>query len=257
MDYKNIINHESDIITSKARYSTDNYSLNSVVNDSSRRSKLQRKKSSVVTRGMDFIRRMKWKTNENTANKRRLSQPDIESLDTVNWRASWSTQNTPRASMDGSSLPEGFIMPPPSVSSTQHVENKSLAPIHEAYAEQYSRALHTPSRFLPQNQAVITTKVDGTILLFNDIASLCFKIDKSYIGQSILTNLLEDPFRKQITSILERRTYTRHSTKPCDNSNNRGLVLVCGTIVSFDLMQKTFGKFNFELIDAHSKSKSS
>ncbi|KAL7312684.1 serine/threonine protein kinase [Mucor circinelloides] len=229
LDYKNIINHESDIITSKARYSTDNYSLNSVVNG--RRNKLQRKKSSVVTRGMDFIRRMKWKSNETTtAGKRRLSQPDIESLDAVNWRASWSTQNTPRASIDGSSLPEGFIMPPPSVSST-HVETKNLAPIHEAYTEQYSRALHTPSRFLPQNQAVITTTVDGRILLFNDIASLCFKIDKSYIGKSILTSLLEDPFRKQITCILDRRKYSRYNTKQqFDNSNNRGLVLVCGTI---------------------------
>ncbi|KAF1805347.1 kinase-like domain-containing protein [Mucor lusitanicus] len=230
LDYKSIINHESDIITSKARYSTDNYSLNSVVNG--RRNKLQRKKSSVVTRGMDFIRRMKWKSNETkSASKRRLSQPDIESLDAVNWRASWSTQNTPRASIDGSSLPEGFIMPP-SVSST-HVETKNLAPIHEAYTEQYSRALHTPSRFLPQNQAVITTTVDGTILLFNDIASLCFKIDKSYIGRSILTSLLEDPFRKQITSILDRRKHSLSTAKQQQfdhGSNNRGLVLVCGTI---------------------------
>ncbi|CAO3622408.1 unnamed protein product [Mucor fragilis] len=180
---------------------------------------------------MDFIRRMKWKSNDTkSASKRRLSQPDIESLDALNWRASWSTQNTPRASIDGSSLPEGFIMPPPSVSST-HVETKNLAPIHEAYTEQYSRALHTPSRFLPQNQAVITTTVEGTILLFNDIASLCFKIDKSYIGKSILTSLLEDPFRKQITTILDRRKYSRHNSKQqFDNKNNRGLVLVCGTI---------------------------
>lgn len=194
---------------------------------------------------MDFIRRMKWKSNVQQLQSRRLSQPDMDHWDDLfQVQSSWSTQNTPRASIDSSSIPEGLILSSTftALNNQQQQQNPimELPPIHEAaassshhaYAEQYSRALHTPSRFLPQNQAVITTKVDGTILLFNDIASLCFKIDKSYIGQSILTTLLEDPFRKQITYILNRRKNQRLQPTPVLD-NNKGLVLVCGTIVKY------------------------
>lgn len=248
-DLNDIINHQSDIIPSATRHSTDNCSF-----ASSSRSKrvykfTRQKKGNVVTRGMDFIRRMKWKSNGKQSQNRRLSQPDMDHWDGLFQlqSTSWSTQNTPRASIDSSNIPEDLIIPSMSTAlNEQHQQNHQvgLPPIHEAgsaatissshhaYAEQYSRALHTPSRFLPQNQAVITTDVDGTILLFNDIASLCFKIDKSYVGQSILTTLLEDPFRKQITSILNRRKILRQQQILVPDKN-KGLVLVCGTIVKY------------------------
>ncbi|RCI03690.1 hypothetical protein CU098_012798, partial [Rhizopus stolonifer] len=138
---------------------------------------------------MEFINKMKRQVSPN----RRLSQPNLNQF-MFHWNM------PPRTSLD--------IQP--------------MAPVHETHhTEKFSRALHTPSRFLPQNQAVITTKVDGTILLFNDIASLCFNMDKSFIGQSILTTVLEDPFRKQIRSILNRRK---------KQVGQSGHVLVCGTI---------------------------
>lgn len=109
----------------------------------------------------------------------------------------------------------------------------NLPPIYEvpdsnpsSISPQYTRALHAPSRFLPQNQAILTTDADGTILLFNDMASLCFGIDKSYIGKSIL-KAIEEPFQKQISQILKRRK----SITTCDISQENGLVLVCGVVV--------------------------
>ncbi|KAI8390270.1 kinase-like domain-containing protein [Blakeslea trispora] len=119
---------------------------------------------------------------------RRLSQPNLEHFIDLNM--------TTRTSLD--------VEPQPTLTTT----------------EKYSKAIHAPTRFLPQNQAVLTTKQDGTILLFNDIASLCFKIDKSFIGKSVLSTLLEDPSRKQMTAILSHR------------KRQPGHVLVCGTIVS-------------------------
>ncbi|KAI7894438.1 kinase-like domain-containing protein [Mucor mucedo] len=186
-----------------------------------------------MTRGMDFVRKMRWKLNGNTG--RRLSQPDMDPIDSfTHWRSSWSTQNTPRGSIDSASVPEGLIMPSSSTSS-HHEKILILPPIHEltnssnreAYADQYNRALHTPTRFLPQNQSVITTNAEGAILLFNDIASLCFDINKSIIGKSVLTSLLEEPFRKQITNILSRRRKIVHT----QDQSDKGLVLVCGTII--------------------------
>lgn len=100
---------------------------------------------------------------------------------------------------------------------------------------QYTRALHAPSRFLPQNQAILTTDADATILLFNDMASLCFGIDKSYIGKSIL-EALEEPFKKQIRNILKRRksltSIASQLPSPMRESKlEKGLVLVCGIVV--------------------------
>lgn len=221
-----LFDHDFDIADS---YSTD---TSSTVVPRRGHKFLRRKKSSVMTRGMDFVRKMNWKLNSNTG--RRLSQPDMDVVDGyTHWRSSWSTQNTPRGSVDGASVPEGLIMPS---SSIHHEKILILPPIHELtssnnrekYAAQYNRALHTPTRFLPQNQSVITTNAEGSILLFNDIASLCFDINKSFIGKSVLTSLLEEPFRKQITAILARRRKIVHTQEQSD----KGLVLVCGTIVS-------------------------
>lgn len=116
----------------------------------------------------------------------------------------------------------------------------NLPPIYEAAkphrvpnSPQYTRALHAPSRFLPQNQAIVTTDASGTILLFNDMTSLCFGIDKSYIGKSILP-AIEDPFQKQISSILNRRKHlaSYKSQLPPYLIKEKGLVLVCGAVIS-------------------------
>ncbi|KAI9358685.1 kinase-like domain-containing protein [Pilaira anomala] len=136
-------------------------------------------------------------------------------------------------------MPDELITPSVSASSSTSTSQQkndylSLAPIHESdynksreiYAAQYNRALHAPTRFLPQNQAVITTNGEGRVLLFNDIASLCFGINKLFIGESILNTLIEDPFRNQITRILDRRNNLNRQEQ-----SEKGPVLVCGTII--------------------------
>jgi hypothetical protein len=121
--------------------------------------------------------------------------------------------------------------------------DNNMPPIYEVTPEpnippacvaQYNRALHAPSRYLPQNQVILTTDVEGTVLLFNDMASLCFGIDKSYVGKSIL-DVLEEPFRAKITNLLARRK------NPASNPHlqllkgeklKKGHVLMYGVVVS-------------------------
>lgn len=117
----------------------------------------------------------------------------------------------------------GFIQLKTSI---EVIDNKNMMPsIQETESTHlYNRALHTPTRYLPQNQAIITTNSDGVILLFNDIASICFGIDKSFVGESFIKTCLEEPFKSQITSILKRK-----KEKMYDNMQK---VIVCGATVS-------------------------
>lgn len=104
-------------------------------------------------------------------------------------------------------------------------------PSHVPVSSQYTRALHAPSRFLPQSQSILTTDSQATILLFNDVASLCFGIDKSYIGKSIIP-AIEEPFQSQISSILDRRRKLAANTSESEKERvGKGLVLVCGIVV--------------------------
>ncbi|KAI7904748.1 uncharacterized protein BX663DRAFT_451384 [Cokeromyces recurvatus] len=233
--------HANTIFPTNSRHSTDNYSLPtssiSHVNYNRKRYKSFRKKSSVVvSQGMNFIRKMKWKSNgsdeqvnnSGDAINNHDLQLNIDHYYHQSFNQHQQQDNTPQ-----NHVIEHKESLSVSTHNLPHIHKRDLTLLN-TYAEQYTRALHAPSRFLPQNQAVFTTKSDGTILLFNDIASLCFKIDKSYIGRSILTSLLEYPFRKQITNVLNRRK--RKNTNPPQKSlcsDKKGLVLVCGTIIPF------------------------
>ncbi|KAI9473861.1 MAG: hypothetical protein EXX96DRAFT_579664 [Benjaminiella poitrasii] len=257
-----LLSHTSTLFTTNSRHSTDNYSLpvSSATNINYNRrgyKAFRRKGSVVVSRSINFIRKMKWKSttnsngqddiaNHDNANTFRFSQPDMDHYHVqqqpLNYNSNdWTTQNTSRVSTDNNlnhAAKEEQLSAHANLPPIDEINRASFIVPSTAYAEQYSRALHAPTRFLPQNQAVFTTKVDGTILLFNDIASLCFKIDKSYIGNSILTSLLEDPFQKHITTILNRRKRRRSSHEShhklySDINNKKGLVLVCGTIIPF------------------------
>ncbi|GAA5799310.1 hypothetical protein HPULCUR_004721 [Helicostylum pulchrum] len=243
----------------------------------SRVNKAAKIKRQILTRGMDYMQRIRWKTRERDV-CRRFSQPDFGVLD------DWSEGQEPikpcPSVTDMTAIAHHFLpcspkpkLPTPSpkqntTTSTPlippHVMDEidaegfnlgrrqtievlpNLPPIYEVpkptripISPQYTRALHAPSRFLPQNQAILTTDVSGTILLFNDMASLCFGIDKSYIGKSILP-AIEDPFQKQISSVLNRRKNLASvkSQLPTGTVKEKGLglVLVCGVVVSIKKM---------------------
>ncbi|KAG2227484.1 hypothetical protein INT45_007510, partial [Circinella minor] len=135
-----------------------------------------------------------------------------------NFSSGGRRQTLPRSSTDqgGTSLPpiyeytRGSISPNPR--SSVAANNSSDDATTTAAETYYKRALHAPTRFLPQNQAIFTTSVNGTILLFNDIASLCFGINKSYIGKTILP-ILQQPFRKQVETLLSHRKDTMMHNK--------------------------------------------
>ncbi|OBZ86147.1 Serine/threonine-protein kinase ppk6 [Choanephora cucurbitarum] len=244
-------------------------------------------KRQILSRGMDYMQRIRWKTGERDTG-RRFSQPDIGVLDqnndwvteapegiqhlkicpSLNDIASRNPELAPSVSnlfpqplANNNNKDTNMDMKPPELTLSSPIPNSALRhsiaidhsekndndldrrktieafhnlpPIYEMpqptselpYSTQYTRALHAPSRFLPQNQAILTTDADATILLFNDIASLCFGFDKSYIGKSILY-ALEDPFRSQIRNILKRRR-----TSDQRMQSEKGLVLVCGIVV--------------------------
>ncbi|KAH8552472.1 hypothetical protein BGW37DRAFT_556291 [Umbelopsis sp. PMI_123] len=90
------------------------------------------------------------------------------------------------------------------------------------------QVLHPPTRFLPQNQAIVTSNGCGKILLFNDIASLCFGYDKSYVGQSIF-NIFETSTKDRLQLLLNTRSSELKdmSTDQLD----RGTVLICGKVL--------------------------
>jgi PAS domain-containing protein len=222
----------------------------------SRVNKAARIKKQILNRGMDYMQRIRWRPGERDTG-RRFSQPDIGVLDqTHDWVVDSPT--TKRLAhhdlppMSAPSVSHGSIIPTqsspmPKINTAQdevdqdgfnlarrqtlEVFNNLLPPIYEKTTRQlpcsaqYTRALHAPSRFLPQNQAILTTDDEATILLFNDIASLCFGIDKQYVGKSIL-DALEEPFKQQISGILKRRRHYHHHQQ-----EKGGLVLVCGIVV--------------------------
>jgi hypothetical protein len=90
-----------------------------------------------------------------------------------------------------------------------------------------NHAVHPPTRFLPQNQGIVTTNEDGKILLFNDMASLCFGYDKSYVGQSIL-NVFESSSKDRLRLLLNARS---SEIKQLNTEQDRGTVLICGKVV--------------------------
>ena len=205
----------------------------------------------MIRRGVDFVKRLRYKLDDRVT--RRFSHPDIGGT-MYTWQTTyWSAQNTPRTSIDyenasnlmasleqddmlstsssGSSGSGGRRQTVPRSSADQGVPT-ALPPIYEsahgsvspnprsdATEKYYKRALHAPTRFLPQNQAIFTTTVDGTILLFNDIASLCFGASKSHVGKSILP-FLQQPFRKHVELMMSRK-----------ETRGKDSVLVCGNVV--------------------------
>lgn len=233
----------------------------------SRVTKAAKIKRQILSRGMDYMQRIRYQTRERDT-RRRYSQPDIGVLDQNNdWidsnnqklklcpslndivkndaytdvlspnpqhtKLTSSTLSTPipRSDVDE----DGFLF------ARRQTIDAFLPPIYEnttpplPCAAQYTRALHAPSRFLPQNQAILTTDADATILLFNDMASLCFGIDKSYVGKSILDEL-EEPFKSQISNILKRRRslasiVSNMTVLAHESRMEKGLVLVCGIVV--------------------------
>ena len=220
----------------------------------SRVNKATQIKKQILNRGMDYMQRIRWNAGVKDA-ARRFSEPEIGIAD--EWNE--GEQLKPCPSMVNMPTDPLAAAEASSALPTREAENEeellarrktievfnNLPPIYEVplseqskISPQYTRALHAPSRFLPQNQAILTTNAEGTILLFNEIASLCFGIDKSFIGKSILS-AIEQPFQKHISRLLKQRRDVTSVASQMPISEDRvesGLVLVCGIVISIRKM---------------------
>ncbi|KAI9249621.1 kinase-like domain-containing protein [Sporodiniella umbellata] len=173
----------------------------------SRVNKAKQIKRHLMNRGMDYMQRIRYPREPS----RRFSQPDMGILDMQEWN------------------PDLKVSPSVNDLVNHHPMDREEFPTGRRQTiEVLPRThLHTPSRFLPQNQAILTTDSEGRVLLFNAVASLCFGMDTTFVGQSILC-LLDDSVRQQIQNLLQRR-----------QNDGRERVLICGAVVA---IQKKTGQ---------------
>ncbi|KAI8093406.1 kinase-like domain-containing protein [Halteromyces radiatus] len=97
-------------------------------------------------------------------------------------------------------------------------------------------ALHNPTRFLPQNQAILTTYDDWKIILSNNIASFVlvggssgtngYVRPSSLVGKSVL-DYIDVSFRSRLQAMIKKR---RQELVHLEDSAG-GMVLVCGNVL--------------------------
>ncbi|OZJ03144.1 hypothetical protein BZG36_04642 [Bifiguratus adelaidae] len=100
----------------------------------------------------------------------------------------------------------------------------------------HSHSLHLPTRFLPQNQAMVTCNASWNIQVANDIACLMFGYERRALMGMNALDLIAEPFRSRHETLLRKRaTEIRNlnadSVKVNDDSRQRGVVLVCGKVI--------------------------
>ncbi|CAG8637319.1 11075_t:CDS:2, partial [Funneliformis caledonium] len=84
-------------------------------------------------------------------------------------------------------------------------------------------SLHSPTRFTPQSQAIITTNSLSNILCANDIACLIFGYSRTELCSIRALDLIASPFReKQERSLASR---------PQNDDDNCEVVLACGKVI--------------------------
>ncbi|KAI8137773.1 hypothetical protein BJV82DRAFT_583429 [Fennellomyces sp. T-0311] len=91
-------------------------------------------------------------------------------------------------------------------------------------------ALHNTSRFLPQNQAILTTYDDWRVILSNDIAALVLVgvggSCRGLVGKSVV-DFIEPSYRSRfLDMVIKRREELSHL-----EDSTGGMVLVCGNVL--------------------------
>ncbi|KAI9250135.1 hypothetical protein BDA99DRAFT_564106 [Phascolomyces articulosus] len=91
-------------------------------------------------------------------------------------------------------------------------------------------ALHNTSRFLPQNQAILTTYDDWRVILSNDIAALVLVgmggSCRGLVGKSVV-DFIEPSYRDRFLDMVTKR---REELSHLEDSTG-GMVLVCGNVL--------------------------
>lgn len=112
-------------------------------------------------------------------------------------------------------------------SDLQHTKERPARPLSVATistAGNYS-SLHSPTRFTPQSQAMITTDQDWRIVMANDVSSLVFGYHGSELGAMSILDLVASPYKEKLEAIL------RHQMQDVSRDSKDEHVLLCGKVV--------------------------
>ncbi|KAG0351173.1 hypothetical protein BGZ54_003386, partial [Gamsiella multidivaricata] len=86
-------------------------------------------------------------------------------------------------------------------------------------------SLHSPTRFVPQNQAMITTDENWSIVMANDVSSLVFGYHGSELSTMTILDLVASPYKEKLEALLHQQLQEgSHESK--DEH-----VLLCGKVV--------------------------
>ncbi|KAG9302331.1 hypothetical protein G9A89_008823 [Geosiphon pyriformis] len=107
---------------------------------------------------------------------------------------------------------------------------RTLTDIPAVYPSLTSASLHSPTRFVPQNQAIITTDNEGKILNANDIACLIFGYARSELCSVKALDLIASPFREKQQRALAAR--------PQNGEASGEVVLACGKVIPIQKRNK-------------------
>nr|CAG8484126.1 10630_t:CDS:10 [Entrophospora candida] len=134
-----------------------------------------------------------------------------------------------RTSLSSSSsiAPTDIILPCESINSSSLNSPRNLKQtlngLPSIYTPMTSSTLHSPTRFTPQNQAIITTDNKTNILSVNDITCLVFGYSRTEILSIKALELIGSPFREKLAQTLASRLQNE-----MDNSE---AVLACGRVI--------------------------
>jgi len=127
-------------------------------------------------------------------------------------------------------------VPSSSTASLQQIKDRTARPLSVATistAGNYS-SLHSPTRFVPQNQAMITTDQNWGIIMANDVSSLVFGYHGGELTTMRILDLVASPYKEKLDTLLRQQVQD-----DADDNGNDEHVLLCGKVVGRQISGKS------------------
>ncbi|KAG0320925.1 hypothetical protein BGZ99_004251 [Dissophora globulifera] len=109
--------------------------------------------------------------------------------------------------------------------SKDRLKSRPLSVATISTAGNYS-SLHSPTRFVPQNQAMITTDQQWGIVMANDVSSLVFGYHGSELSTMSILSLVASPYKEKLETLLTQQQQDDDSRDSRDEH-----VLLCGKVI--------------------------
>ncbi|KAF8942274.1 hypothetical protein BGZ47_006657 [Haplosporangium gracile] len=116
---------------------------------------------------------------------------------------------------------------PASTSTLQQVKERGNRPLSIATistAGNFS-SLHSPTRFVPQSQAMITTDQNWGIIMANDVSSLVFGYHGSELTTRTILDLVASPYKEKLEALLHQQMQDGSRDSKDEH------VLLCGKVI--------------------------